>query len=41
MAGEGKKTLVLSLAFIILHSAPVMDVIIGGYQFRALCANRI
>lgn len=33
-----KKTLVLSVTFIILLSAPVMDEIIGGFQFRALCS---
>jgi hypothetical protein len=32
-----KKTAVLSVMFIILLSAPVIDEIIGGFQFRALC----
>jgi hypothetical protein len=40
MAEGFKKTLVLSLTFIILLSAPVMDEIIGGFQFRALCAEQ-
>jgi len=39
MAEGLKKTLVLTITFIILLTAPVMDEIIGGFQFRALCSG--